>query len=68
MGYSFRSSSYRYTVWIDKKNIGKNISENQVLQEELFDYKDDPLETKNHIGSKDHEQIYIKMKSDAFHF
>ena len=68
MGYSFRSSSYRYTVWIDKKNIGKNVSEKQVLQEELFDYKVDPLETKNHIGSKDYEQIYTKMKSDAFHF
>jgi arylsulfatase A-like enzyme len=50
MGYSFRTAAHRYTLWIDKSKIGQKITDKDIVQEELFDYSTDPLETKNHIG------------------
>ena len=38
-GYSFRTSRYRYTEWVNKKS--------KTVAKELFDYQTDPLETIN---------------------
>ena len=68
MGYSFRTASYRYTLWIDKSKIGQKITDKDIVQEELFDYSTDPLETKNHIGLKGYEAIYNEHKKKALAF
>ena len=68
MGYSFRSSDYRYTLWINKSKIGKEISEKDIIQEELFDYSKDPLETENLIQVDGYESIYKKIKADGLAF
>ena len=68
MGYSFRSSDYRYTLWINKLKIGQKLSDEDIVQEELFDYKEDPLETKNLILESGYKKIYEKIKSHAFTF
>ena len=68
MGYSFRSSNYRYTMWIDQSKIGKKINPHDIIQEELFDYEKDPLETKNHIADKDYKEIYDRMKANGLLF
>ena len=68
MGYSFRTASLRYTLWIDKSKIGKKISDKDIVQEELFDYSTDPLETKNHIGLKGYALIYDELKYKALSF
>ena len=68
MGYSFRSSDYRYTLWINKSKIGKDISEKDIIQEELFDYSKDPLETENMIQVSGYEDIYKKIKADGLAF
>ena len=68
MGYSFRTAAYRYTLWIDKSKIGQKISGKDIVQEELFDYNTDPLETKNHIGIASYNKVYNDLKSKALTF
>ena len=48
MGYSIRNDRFRYTVWL-KKNLagGERVSREDVVGEELYDYENDPLETRN---------------------
>ena len=65
MGYSFRTAAHRYTLWIDKSKIGQKITDKDIVQEELFDYSTDPLETKNHIGLKGYAAIYDELKKKA---
>jgi arylsulfatase A-like enzyme/GH35 family endo-1,4-beta-xylanase len=68
MGYSFRTAAHRYTLWIEKSKIGQKISDKDIVQEELFDYSSDPLETKNHIGLKGYATIYEELKKKALTF
>lgn len=68
MGYSFRTASYRYTLWIDKTKIGQKVNDKDIVQEELFDYSTDPLETKNHIGLDGYAEIYTELKKKALAF
>ena len=68
MGYSFRTASYRFTLWIDKSKIGQKITDKDIVQEELFDYSTDPLETKNHIGLNGYATIYDELKKKALAF
>jgi arylsulfatase A-like enzyme/GH35 family endo-1,4-beta-xylanase len=68
MGYSFRTAAHRYTLWIEKSKIGQKISSKDIVQEELFDYNSDPLETKNHIGIAGYNKVYNDLKSKALSF
>ena len=68
MGYSFRTANHRYTLWIDKEKIGSKISDDDIKQEELFDYSKDPLETENHIGKNGYKNIYNELKQQALGF
>ena len=68
MGYSFRTAAHRYTLWIDKSKIGQKITDKDIVQEELFDYSTDPLETKNHIVLKGYAAIYDELKKKALTF
>lgn len=49
MGYSMRTDRYRYTEW-------RNFPDGTVLARELYDHQDDPGETVNLAGSKDHAE------------
>lgn len=68
MGYSFRTAAYRYTLWVNKSNIGQKITDKDIVQEELFEYSTDPLETKNHIGIASYNKVYNDLKSKALSF
>lgn len=59
MGYSFRTKEYRYTVWINKKKSTVPIFKEDIHAEELYDYKNDPLETENKIDNEEYKQIKI---------
>ncbi|MCF6332717.1 MAG: sulfatase [Draconibacterium sp.] len=61
MGYSLRNERYRYTAWfeIDYRKGEKATSEN-LIAEELYDYKTDYDETVNHAD----EKSYKKIKKD----
>ncbi len=48
MGYSLRDKRYRYTVWVDNKTPMVAYTELKgIMDEELYDYQTDTLETKN---------------------
>jgi iduronate 2-sulfatase len=48
MGYSIRTNQYRFTQWIgDKFTTAQMFDEKKVKAIELYDYINDPLETKN---------------------
>lgn len=66
MGYSFRTSDYRYTVWLKKGLLSTdNIKPIDFIAEELYDYKKDPLETTNFVKDQSYQAILSKLKSIA---
>lgn len=52
-GYAFRTERYRYIEWIDGSNT--------VRARELYDYKLDPLETRNVIGEPGNAAIAYQL-------
>ena len=60
-GYSFRTETYRYTVWIDKKKSTEFITSNDIVAQELYDYSKDPLETTNHFGRAEYKTIQEEL-------
>ena len=68
MAYGFRPNIFRYIMFFDKQNIGKNISKNDIEIEALFDYKNDPNETKNFIGYDNYLVIENQIRNDAINF
>jgi arylsulfatase A-like enzyme len=50
MGYSIRNKQYRYTEWINKFTTIEKFDSTKVRTMELYDYKNDPLETKNIVN------------------
>ncbi len=62
MGYSFRTTRYRYTVW-----MGNNFRSNQPFEKtliagiELYDYAKDPLEKVNVVNEKNYTAISKDM-------
>ncbi len=61
MGYTFRTSEYRYTVWVKWSN-GVTYP-NDVRAEELYDMKNDPYEEENIISQKGMEAVADKMRN-----
>ncbi|MDY7396802.1 sulfatase [Aureibaculum sp. 2210JD6-5] len=50
MGYSIRTDRYRYTEWHDNEYRSYyTYKEKNIIAREFYDYKDDPLETKNWV-------------------
>ena len=60
-GYSFRTETYRYTAWIDKKKSTEFITSNDIVAQELYDYSKDPLETTNHFGRAEYKTIQEEL-------
>jgi arylsulfatase A-like enzyme/GH35 family endo-1,4-beta-xylanase len=61
MGYSFRTDGYRYTVWINNKFSTDKITSNDIFAQELYDYKNDPLETTDHFGESSYKKVQAEM-------
>lgn len=53
LGYSYRTERYRYTEWINK--FGK------IAASELYDYRNDPLETKNLINDVGYREARAEL-------
>ena len=68
MGYSFRSKTHRYTVWVKNKKSTEPIEIKDIYAEELYDYVNDPLETDNIINYPESERIKNAYRSQAFNF
>lgn len=66
MGYSMRDKRYRYTIWLEWKNKKTNVD--NMIAEELYDYKKDPLESVNLVDKKDYQRVAKKMKDEMYDF
>lgn len=61
MGYSLRTAQYRYTVWVEWK--GEQTNFEQIVAEELYDYKQDAEEKKNLVRDTVYRNELNQMKS-----
>lgn len=63
MGYSIRTGQYRYTEWHDNNyRSTMNYDEKNIIATELYDYKNDPLETKNFAKDSSYDSIKKELK------
>jgi arylsulfatase A-like enzyme len=64
MGYSIRTERYRYTEWFAGGFLtNKKYDPNLVIATELYDYQNDPLETKNLIDDPNYRQDILRLKN-----
>ena len=69
MGYSFRSTQFRYTVWLKEGVLSTHlVKESDIIAEEFYDYKTDPLETQNLINDDRYNDQTRALKKYAFDF
>ena len=55
-GFSIRYKDFRYTRWINPKT-------KKAMFEELYDYKNDPLETRNFLKNPEYSEILKELKA-----
>ena len=64
MGYSIRTERYRYTEWHDNNYRSYNdYNTSKISGRELYDYKNDPLETKNFVKDPSYLKVVKELKS-----
>ena len=56
-GYTIRTERYRYTEWYNNYNSTNKRDSNKLVARELYDYQEDPLETKSFIKDKKYEKV-----------
>jgi len=69
MGYSIRDEQYRFTIWMKNGfRSTKKYAQKDEIGIELYDYKADPLETKNVASEKKYSSVTAKMKTDMLNY
>lgn len=69
MGYSIRTSRYRYTVWMkDNFRTNRAFDQSLVVATELYDYQKDPNETVNVVDEKLYADVSKDMKAKMLNF
>jgi arylsulfatase A-like enzyme len=69
MGYSIRDEQYRFTIWMKNGfRSTKKYAQKDEIGIELYDYKVDPLETKNVASEKKYSSVAEKMKTDMLNY
>jgi len=69
IGYTLRNDRYRYTAWMNNHPmLMKKFDAKNLIGEELYDYKVDPLEKKSFIKDADYKEIHDKMKKDFINY
>ena len=63
MGYSLRTERYRYTAWFKWTKKTGEILDTTPVDVELYDYKKDPLETKNFAKSPENKAVIKKHEA-----
>ena len=62
MGYSIRTSQYRLTWWMQNGfRSGDPYNETMISARELYDYKNDPLETTNVVSDLNYKEAVKEM-------
>jgi arylsulfatase A-like enzyme len=57
MGYTLRTERYRYTEWYKNYNSTMPRDPKKIIGTELYDYQEDPLETKNLVKNKKYAEV-----------
>jgi arylsulfatase A-like enzyme len=69
MGYSLRTRNHRYTIWMDKDWISTMpYKEEFQIGIELYDYKKDPLETRNLAEDPDYANVAKSLRDQMLTF
>lgn len=69
MGYSLRTNSYRYTIWLkDTFRTSKTFSKELVVATELYDYGKDPNETVNVVNEPGYTGIAKELNGKMIEF
>jgi iduronate 2-sulfatase len=69
MGYSIRTTKYRYTIWLkDSYRSYKPYSKDLVVATELYDYNKDPNETVNVVDQKEYAAVSKEMNEKMISF
>ena len=69
MGYSIRTSRYRYTVWMkDNFRTNRPYDQDLVVASELYDYQKDPNETVNVVDEKLYTDVSKDMKAKLLNY
>lgn len=69
MGYSIRTSKYRYTLWLkDSYRSYKAYRKDLVVARELYDYDKDPNETVNVVDEKEYAAASKEMNEKMVSF
>ncbi|BDS05077.1 iduronate-2-sulfatase [Oceaniferula spumae] len=64
-GYAFRDNQYRYVAWVKSKKDDYPKSIDTLDAEELYDYKADPLETKNIANDPEQKERMEALRKSA---
>ncbi|XP_074096078.1 iduronate 2-sulfatase [Cotesia typhae] len=62
MGYTLRTERYRYTAWVPFNNHNNTVNWKNIINEELYDHKNDPDEMINQQSNN----YYFKIKTRLF--
>ncbi len=64
MGYTLRTSRFRYTEWVGKDfRSTKPYNESDVSDFELYDYQNDPDETHNYVNNPEYKKIRTELSA-----
>jgi iduronate 2-sulfatase len=64
MGYSIRTDKYRYTEWHDNDfRSYKSYKDDNIIARELYDYENDPSETKNWVDNPEYKILVTELKT-----
>jgi arylsulfatase A-like enzyme len=64
MGYAFRTDRYRYVVWMGNHfRTTQSFKKELVVAEELYDYRNDALETRNVLNDKEYKKVHEQMQA-----
>jgi len=69
MGYSVRTSRYRFTLWMkDNFRTNRVFDKNLIVAMELYDYQKDPYETINVVDEKSYAPILKDLNAKMLEF
>lgn len=67
MGYALRTGRFRFVAWYKTEGEAAD-GKGEVMATELFDYKNDPLETRNLAGEPQYAQISAELQARLSEF
>jgi arylsulfatase A-like enzyme len=68
MGYSLRTSKYRFTIWMNDFTTSQAFDEKKIFASEMYDYVTDPLEKVNVYKADNYKAVAKEMYTKMIEF